>query len=532
MALNYSSVFFLDKNKTKHTISAMYRYKKGEGKSTVWSAGLQPTDNSYFTFTLLDDGTYSIAAANVSNMPETVILPSTYNGKPVTQIAEKGFVNTIVGDSLAAKFTSVYIPASITTIGSSAFNFNIQLKEVTVAEGSNLTSIGNVAFGSCGYTLGTYEGFMIANLAGATKLTTLGDYAFESSGLIEITLPTSLTSLERDAFKGCKSLTGITIPDSVTAIGTGVFRECTVLSSVTFGENSQLTSIGEKAFYDCENLIGIALPDSVTSIGQQAFDSCGNLTSISIPGVTSIGDYAFRYCGKLAIFIPESVSTIEESAFAYAAKAIYCEAESQPEGWASIEYASWDDYTYASIVWGYKPTDDSYFTFTEQEDGTYSVVAKDSTNMPNEVYIPLTYNGRGVTALGYKAFNNCYNITKIVLPESIKTIGSTAFQNCEALTEVNIPSGVTEIGDYTFFNCKALTTVTIPSGVTSIGELAFANCSAMTSIVIPASVTTIGMQAFFNSRNLTINCEATEQPEGWVNGWNSSGLTVNWGYTG
>lgn len=380
MALNYSSVFFLDKNKTKHTISAMYRYKKGEGKSTVWSAGLPPTDNSYFTFTLLDDGTYSIAAKDISNLPTDVILPNYYNGKRVTKVAFQGFTDTSMTKVNETTETLV-IPEGITTIGEQAFAINFALKYVT--------------------------------------------------------LPSTLTTIEMAAFAGCIAIDTIFIPANVITIGEG------------------------------------------------AFNSTNDNT------------------------------------------VIYCEASSKPDGWD----ADWTSPNH-TVVWGYKPTDDSYFTFTELEDGTYSVVAKDSTNMPNEVIVPYSYNDKEVTALGYKAFNNCYNITKIVLPESIKTIGSTAFQNCEALTEVNIPSGVTEIGDYTFFNCKALTTVTIPSGVTSIGELAFANCSAMTSIVIPASVTTIGMQAFFNSRNLTINCEATEQPEGWVNGWNSSGLTVNWGYTG
>lgn len=377
MRVNMSDVkaFILKQKNTEYEVNGFLC-----GSTSVWSAGLQPTDNSYFIFLLNDIDGWTISAADISNMPETVVLPRADNGKLVIKIADRGFTDMTL-EKINQTTKTLVIPEGIIAIGEEAFALNYALKYVT--------------------------------------------------------LPSTLTTIGRAAFAGCVALDTIFIPANVITIGQGTFD----------GTN--------------DNTV------------------------------------------------------------------IYCEASSKPDGWD----ANWNISNH-TVVWGYKPTDDSYFTFTEQEDGTYSVVAKDSTNMPNEVYIPLTYKGKGVTALGYKAFNNCYNITKIVLPESIKTIGSTAFQNCEALTEVNIPSGVTEIRDYTFFNCKALTTVTIPSGVTSIGELAFANCSAMTSIVIPASVTTIGMQAFFNSRNLTINCEATEQPEGWVNGWNSSGLTVNWGYTG
>ena len=109
-------------------------------------------------------------------------------------------------------------------------------------------------------------GFQIEN-------SVLKKYAKES-GVTEVVIPDSVTSIGNSAFKGCKSLTSIVIPDSVTAIG-------------------------DYAFHDCKSLTSIVIPDSVTSISERAFEGCKNLTSIVIPdSVTAIGDDAFYGCSS------------------------------------------------------------------------------------------------------------------------------------------------------------------------------------------------------------------------------------------
>ena len=140
--------------------------------------------------------------------------------------------------------------------------------------------------------------------------------------------------------------------------------------------------------------------------------------------------------------------------------------------------------------------------------------------------IPSTLNNYPVTSIGWIAFHDCTNLTRVTIPSSVANIGDYAFWNCTNLTSVTIPNSVTNIGrnafyqcynlmgvtipsdvtcvnEETFCSCRGLTNVTIPSSVTSIGESAFESCVGLTSVTIPNSVTNIGWDAFEHCRGLT-----------------------------
>ncbi len=133
----------------------------------------------------------------------------------------------------------------------------------------------------------------------------------------------------------------------------------------------------------------------------------------------------------------------------------------------------------------------------------------------------------GVTSIGYYSFRNCSSVTTITLPSTLETIDTAAFEyctnlptlvipqsvtvikdwafaSCSKLTSINIPNGITTIENRTFADCPALTSIAIPEGVTSIGSSAFSGCSSLTSVTIPEGVTTIEDGAFGGCSSLTL----------------------------
>lgn len=62
-----------------------------------------------------------------------------------------------------------------------------------------------------------------------------------------------------------------------------------------------------------------------------------------------------------------------------------------------------------------------------------------------------------------------YNLQKVVLPATIKTIGKRAFYGCSKLVEINFPDGLTSIGESAFSNCSLLRDIALPSTLRTIG---------------------------------------------------------------
>ena len=112
----------------------------------------------------------------------------------------------------------------------------------------------------------------------------------------------------------------------------------------------------------------------------------------------------------------------------------------------------------------------------------------------------ITYKGNTyeVLEIGEDVFHNCKDLTSIYIPNSITKIQNMAFWN-SGLSNVTIPDGVTTIGYRAFQDCKDLTSVVFGKNLESIGSSAFAGCTALTSVKVGDDVTYVGADAFWNT---------------------------------
>ena len=400
-------------------------------------------------YTLSSDGMYYSVTGKGTCTDTYVVIPSTYNGLPVTSIGEHAFY-------ACSNLTKVTIPSSVISIGDFAFGYCYSLTSITIPE--NVISIGSGAFSAssldyCEYDNAYYLGNEINNYTILVKAKST-------------------------------DITSCVIHENTKVICDNAFVDCTSLITVAFEEGSQLTSIGDLAFYNCSSLTSIKIPGNITSIGSHAFNNCSNLTSITFEEgshLTSIGPHAFNNCSILtSITIPEGVTNIGIYAF--------------------YNCSSLTSITLPFVGNTLNGTTKAHFGYIF---GAPSH-SENSSCVPSSLKTVVITGG---TSIGHSAFRDCNRLTSITIPSSVQSIGQYAFYNCTSLTTVTFEEGsrLTSIDDLTFYNCSSLLTVNIEecSRLTSIGDLAFYSCSSLTSVTIPSRVTSIGDGAFNYCNSLT-----------------------------
>lgn len=254
--------------------------------SEIWTWGITASAVSSFggfEYVVENDNNVTITGYKLCG-PTNLIIPSEIDGKTVTKIGSKAFLEDT--ESVAAWFgetlllDTVELPDTIEEIGDYAFEGCTYLKSCKF--GVNLKSIGKGAFSNC---------TMLSN----------------------VTLPDGLIRIKEGAFSDCYyALDSITLPDGVEEIEKNVFAGCDILSTVKFGTNVKY--IGDGAFSGCL-LRTLNIPDSVESIGDRAFAYCG-ISEISFgSGLKTIGVEAFSGISARVIDIPENVTSIGDGAF-------------------------------------------------------------------------------------------------------------------------------------------------------------------------------------------------------------------------
>lgn len=544
------------------------------GKSAFYNCGYQD-DTLALTFAensqlkVIDDGAFEDCASyNYGDL--AVVLP-----QGLQRIGKNAFGS--------AGFTDITIPNSVTVIGYQAFARNSKLKNVTFTEGGT----EDLVFAEDFYSDWNGEGY--ANSA-----------FYRCSGLLAVQLPERLTFLGNRAFYDCSKLASVSfgVNSRLQYIGEYAFNstvisEITVPSSVANGtyvidENGTQqfrVGIGKNAFASTSKLVTINFAEGGNkplSIGDQAFYTYESIETINLPA--RLSNYVDAD-GNL-------VNGISEKTFSY----LYSDGTSSGQSSTSTLSA-------INVAAGCKD-------YCSQDGILYTADKKTliicPVNKTDKIVIPAEVTLIGTNAFAFckaseieftggeedmiideRAFYGCKSITEIVLSDNVVELKDNAFGNCEALktftlsanmsgynpnafsqtqlTAINVsqnnkditseggvifnkdktvlisypstltaesytvPATVKEIGARAFDKNINIKSVALPAGLIKIGDLAFSGCTHIANITIPNTVENIGKQAFYicyELGELTFEKGGTSQLVIEDNAFDEAGITV------
>ena len=304
----------------------------------------------------------------------------------------------------------------------------------------------------------------------------------------------------------------VTMPDTVgpyqiTVIGSGIFRNNCYLRRITIP--SSITTIEDSAFKGCHNLKDVIFkePVNITSIGTDAFKTqeveyhkadCVNKNATDVQQLYFTGPISDDSAPFNYAMDPNS----------------YINRGSQERTYITY-YSGWPQ----NLEVKYNPDTDKnelvdYPTFKEIQSGS-----KYTTG--NYAYMTLEYQEAAKTAVDKYLGTNSEPMTdyereiinaalQIELPYGIETIQEdlfTATEPSEALpsntTKTLTAYGLLEIGKETFKDCTNLSGVYLKDRTTKIDDYAFKGCTNLTGVAVPATTTAMGKRPFTGCEKLT-----------------------------
>ena len=400
---------------------------------------------------------------------------------------------------IKALHTKAAAPTSLTTgRGNETYIFAdcSSLEEVKLPSGCNY--IGNNTFQNC----------VKLSKIDLSKIKMFGQYAFDNSGLTELTLPTKMTGTSASnaigpyCFRGCLKLETVTIPNEVKYIGTYTFRYCTALETVTFGDACQVTVIGAGVFDGCTALTNVVnMPSKVTELGTYAFQNCTGITEFDLSSLTKIGGSAFLGSGIKKVNLPSTLNKI-------AAQSIGASAFENCTELTEVFVGAGVKAFFGDLFKGCTKLKTVTFEEGSEFQSLYSSVFEGCTSLTDIIFQGEMSEFKGYYSSTYhSAFKGCTALETVdftnVTCEAFTSLNKTTFEGCTNLTTVKLPAGLLDLGESTFKDCVKLTTVQFPTidGVT-IGTHCFEN-TGFTTLEIPYNVTKIGVGAFAKCSKLT-----------------------------
>lgn len=454
------------------------------------------------------------ASGDKTNLVTEIILDSTVN--VVKQYAFYYF----------KKVTSITIPASVTTFETNAFNSNSLMESVyykgdlkgwmkisfasslsnptyygalylgenkttlsqnlIIPADSDLKTIGKFTFYNCG----TIKSLSFAG----NNIVTIGESAFYGTGLNSVTLPASVTQIDRDAFDRASNINtlnydgtlsnwlGITFGDAdANPLSKGI-----ALNIKNGSEYTSVTSINVTA-----------------NVGAYTFTGCTGITEVNITGDYTIGTDAFKNCNISTLTLAENVTNFDGSKFG-TITTLRCESVAQWIALSSGFSESSSSPLYSGATLQVKDSQDSY--------GDIPATVTISSKVGAYAFYGITtieviiINGgassasNAVVAIGNNAFQNCSGITNITMNGYV-SLGSSAFNGCSNLASMTINGQFTSVTNGAFTNCNKFTDLYV-SGTTFNGASIFSNFPTSITKVYYNGTLNDWLELSFSSSNM------------------------------
>ena len=270
--------------------SSMVLAIKNRDLEVLWSGTVENTremeggffDEATNYYEIQDDRTSVVLrTVNVLDDGKLVVPPTVrHRGKDYTVVGISGSEQTSVCKN-PDELREVVLPSTVKSIGEFTFYFCMSLSSLTWDhfEESALTDIGGNAFTSCTH-------------------------------LKALALPKHLSSIGVSALAGCTSLPAFTLDDTSDcySVVDGLLynKEQTILVNCPAGKAgavvlpSTVKTLDSNAFYNCTQVTDINLPEGIDSIGYAVFVGCSSLKTLTIPASTRVMGYGnFTGCTSL-----------------------------------------------------------------------------------------------------------------------------------------------------------------------------------------------------------------------------------------
>lgn len=398
-------------------------------------------------------------------LPNTL---TTFDSQPYTGYSNQGCL----------ALEKLTLPYQITTVKALTYDTNYALKTInicspTMAPNSNASAFTNKIKNLSLYVMpGTKADYLAEttwkNVLSATTLNDWGNQNNRNNRIFEaVNAEETGLAFEYDALHATAAVTGLADDAARSAA-------VTVPAAVVYDHRIyQVTSVADGAFKDNTTLTTLLLPHTMESVGANAFAGCSSLAQI--------------YCG--AVDAPALGANALQGVAANCTLAVPFQNKQSYSTWGIADVKVGTDPETSQLVYEFALDDETGATINH----CYNIsLTTGPLELPdfvcaNDKFYPLTSIGSYYSSTYRRnvgAFNSCYAITSVVVPQTTTNWADGAFSGCTNLKQANIPENMEAIPQSALSNC-GLTSVTLPEGLKSIGASAFSQNKYLESVIIP-----------------------------------------------